>query len=74
MDQGHEPRSLLIRSGTTEPAASLTIGNLDNAAWGGVSAATLGLTAPSAAYKTNHATQVVKFDRFDSRRQTYIGS
>jgi hypothetical protein len=61
-------------AGTTEPAASGTIANLDNAAWGGVSAATLGLTAPSAAFKTNHPTQVVKFDRFDSRRQTYIGS
>jgi hypothetical protein len=60
--------------GTTEPAASGTIANLDNAAWGGVSAAALGLTAPSAAFKTNHPTQVVKFDRFDSRRQTYIGS
>lgn len=61
-------------AGTTEPAASGTIANLDNAAWGGASAASLGLTAPSAAYKTNHPTQVVKFDTFDSRRQTYIGS
>lgn len=61
-------------AGTTEPAASGSIANLDNAAWGGVSAASLGLAAPSAAYKNNHATQVVSFDRFDSRRQTYIGS
>jgi len=60
-------------SGTTEPAASGNIANLDNAAWGGVSAAVLGLTTPSAAFKGSHATQVVKFDRFDSRRQTYIG-
>lgn len=61
-------------AGTTEPAASGTIAALDNAAWGGVSASSLGLTAPSAAFKTNHATQIVAFDRFDSRRQTYIGS
>ena len=60
-------------SGTTEPAASGTIANLDNAAWGGVSAANLGLSAPSASFKNSHATQVVKFDQFDSRRQTYIG-
>ncbi|MBZ0223933.1 MAG: hypothetical protein K8F35_12990 [Dokdonella sp.] len=60
-------------AGTTEPAASGTIANLDNAAWGGVSAASLGLTAPSSTFKNNHATQVVKFDQFDSRRQTYIG-
>jgi hypothetical protein len=61
-------------TGTTEPAASGSIAALDNAAWGGVSAASLGLTAPSAAYKANHPTQIVAFDRFDSRRSTYIGS
>lgn len=60
-------------AGTTEPAASGTIANLDNAAWGGVSAASLGLTAPSANFKNAHAGQVVGFDQFDSRRQTYIG-
>lgn len=60
-------------AGAAEPAASGTIANLDNAAWGGVAAATLGLTAPSAAYKTNHASQAVGFDSFDSRRTTYIG-
>lgn len=60
-------------SGTTEPAASGTIANLDNAAWGGVSAASMGLTAPSSTFKNGHAGQVVKFDQFDSRRQTYIG-
>lgn len=59
--------------GTTEPAESGKISNLDNTAWGGVAAATLGLTAPSAAFKTNHATQAVGFDTFDSRRTTYIG-
>ena len=60
-------------SGTTEPAASGSISNLDNSAWGGVSAANLGLTGPSASFKNNHASQIVGFDRFDSRRQTYIG-
>lgn len=60
-------------AGTTEPAESGSIANLDNAAWGGVAAASLGLTAPSAAFKTNHATQAVGFDTFDSRRVTYIG-
>ncbi|MBX3690132.1 hypothetical protein [Dokdonella sp.] len=60
-------------SGTTEPAPSGTIANLDNAAWGGVSAASLGLTAPSTPFKNNHAAQAVNFDQFDSRRQTYIG-
>lgn len=59
--------------GTTEPASSGSIPSLDNAAWGGVSAASLGLAAPSAAFKNNHATQLVGFDTFDSRRQTYIG-
>jgi hypothetical protein len=60
--------------GTTEPAFSGEIQNLDNSAWGGVSAAQLGLTSPTAAFSTNHGGQAVGFDRFDSRRQTYIGS
>lgn len=60
-------------AGTSEPATSGSIANLDNSAWGGVSAAAMGLTAPSAAFKANHATQVVGFDTFDSRRTTYIG-
>lgn len=62
-------------AGTTEPGTvDVTIATGDTSAWGGVEAAQLGLTAPSAAYKNNHATQAVGFDRFDSRRQTYIGS
>jgi len=61
-------------AGTTEPAFSGQIQNLDNAAWGGVSAAQLGLTAPTAAFSASHGAQAVGFDRFDSRRQTYIGS
>lgn len=59
--------------GTTEPAASGTIANLNNAAWGGVSAAILGLAAPSQSFADAHGGQIVSFDTFDSRRQTYIG-
>lgn len=62
-------------AGTTEPGATdLTIATGDTSAWGGVESAQLGLTAPSAPFKNNHATQPVSFDAFDSRRQTYIGS
>jgi hypothetical protein len=61
-------------AGTTEPAVSGELPNLDNQAWSGVSAAQLGLTAPSAPWAAAHGGQTVGFDRFDSRRQTYIGS
>jgi hypothetical protein len=60
-------------AGTQEPAASGTIANLDNTAWGGVAAASLGLTAPTAAWAASHGGQAVGFDTFDSRRNTYIG-
>lgn len=60
-------------AGTTEPAASDSIANLDNAAWGGVAAASLGLAAPSQTFANTHHGQVVGFDTFDSRRVTYIG-
>lgn len=60
-------------AGTVEPAATLSIANLDNSAWGGVSQAILGLVAPNTPFKGAHAGQVVGFDTFDSRRQTYIG-
>ena len=62
-----------VAAGTTEPAVSGTIASLDNAAWGGVSAASLGLAAPSQTFADTHANQLVGFDTFDSRRQTYIG-
>jgi hypothetical protein len=62
-------------AGTTEPpTTSVTIANLDNTAWGGASQAILGLVSPNTPFKNSHAGQVVAFDRFDSRRQTYIGS
>jgi hypothetical protein len=47
---------------------------VDNSAWGGVDSAALGLTAASSGYRTAQLNKVVKFDRFDSRRQTFIGS
>jgi hypothetical protein len=53
------------------PTVSLT-GN-DSSAWGGVDFATLGLSTPSSGFRSAHLNQVVNFDRFDSRRQTFIG-
>jgi len=60
-------------AGTTQPAASGTIPSLDNAGWTGVTAAILGLTAPSQAFVNVHHGQAVGFDTFDSRRTSYIG-
>jgi hypothetical protein len=62
-------------AGTSEPApsGSITVTG-GNAGWVGVESGLLGLTAPSPAFKNNHATQIVSFDTFDSRRTTYIGS
>jgi hypothetical protein len=45
----------------------------DSSAWGGVDFATLGLAAPSTGFRTAHLNQAVNFDRFDSRRQTFVG-
>ena len=59
--------------GTTEPAPTDTIPNLDNAAWVGVDKAILGLAQPTSAFKNAHASQAAGFDAFDSRRVTYIG-
>jgi hypothetical protein len=60
-------------AGTTEPAATLTIANLDNTAWAGAQQAILGLGNPSTPFKNAHNGQIAGFDAFDSRRQTYIG-
>lgn len=61
-------------AGSSEPAESGSIASIgDTSAWGGVSAASLGLTAPSQTFADTHGNQVVGFDAFDSRRQTYIG-
>jgi hypothetical protein len=45
----------------------------DSSAWGGVDFATLGLSTPSPGFRSGHLNQIVNFDRFDSRRQTFIG-
>lgn len=61
-----------VNSGV-EATPSLTLTG-DNSAWGGVDFATLGVAAPSPGFKTFHLNQAIKFDRFDSRRQTFIGT
>jgi len=60
-----------VNSNTEATATTTVTGN--SAPWGGVDFATLGLAAPSAGFRSAHLNQVVKFDRFDSRRQTFIG-
>jgi hypothetical protein len=60
-------------AGATEPTPTGTIASLNNAGWVGVNNAALGLSGASPSYRTAHASQVVSFDTFDSRRQTYIG-
>ena len=62
-----------VAPGTVEPAFSGELANLNNAGWGGVSAAQLGLTAPTAPFSSAHGGELVGFDAFDSRRTTYIG-
>jgi hypothetical protein len=61
--------------GTTEPAAcgTCSVASLDNAGWGGVNAVVMGLSSPALAFASAHGGQVVGFDTFDSRRNTYIG-
>ena len=60
-------------AGSSEPAPTGTIANLDNSGWVGVDTTFLGLIGASPVYRSNHAGQGVGFDTFDSRRQTYIG-
>ena len=48
--------------------------SLDNSAWGGIDSITMGLAAASAPYRTAQVNKGVGFDRFDSRRSTFIGS
>jgi hypothetical protein len=47
----------------------------NNAAWSGVDFAVLGLSSASAGFRspTVGLNKIVSFDRFDSRRQTFIG-
>lgn len=63
-------------AGTTEPpeTGDVTVTGGNNSWIGGVDSGAMGLGAPTPNFKNNHAGQVVSFDTFDSRRQTYIGS
>lgn len=45
----------------------------DSAVWGGVDFAGLGLSTVSPDFRAQHLNQIVNFDKFDSRRQTFIG-
>lgn len=47
--------------------------NVDNAGWVGVDQVFMGLSNGTSSFRTNQATKQVKFDEFDSRRQTFIG-
>jgi hypothetical protein len=59
---------------TTDAAPTGTVTGLSNGAWGGVDQVVLGLAGGSNAWRTNFtATDVVNFDEFDSRRQSFIG-
>jgi len=61
-----------VNNGTEADAdANLSV---DNSAWGGVDSAALGLYGASTAYRAAQLNHAVQFDRFDSRRQTFIGS
>ncbi|QBB71363.1 hypothetical protein ELE36_13930 [Pseudolysobacter antarcticus] len=60
-------------SGTTEPAVSGSVTGIDNSAWVGAKTTTMGLASPSPTQSSGHSGQIVSFDTFDSRRQTYIG-
>lgn len=57
---------------TTEGSPTSTL-NVNNAAWGGVDAAALGLAQASPGFRAAQLNRDVLFDEFDSRRQTFIG-
>ena len=54
------------------PTGSITI-NGGNAGWTGVDKAYMGLSSPTTAFRSVNADTNAFFDRFDSRRQTFIG-
>ena len=54
------------------PSGTITV-NGGNAGWTGVDKAYMGLTAPTAVFRSLNADTNAFFDRFDSRRQTIIG-
>lgn len=60
-----------INNGTAgTPTGTL---NVDNAGWVGVDQIFMGLSNGTTSFRTTQATRQVKFDEFDSRRQTFIG-
>ena len=59
---------------TVEGTVTKTLPLVNLSAWTGIDYTTLGLAVASPAFLTGHANQVIKFDRFDSRRQTFIGN
>lgn len=61
-------------SGGTDatPTGSITVTG-GNDGWGGVDKAFLGLVSPTTAYRSVNTDANASFDRFDSRRQTFIG-
>jgi hypothetical protein len=58
----------------TEGSPNATLSNLNNAGWVGVDRATMGVSGANNLYRANHATQLMSFDQFDSRRSTFIGT
>lgn len=54
------------------PTGTIVV-NGGNAGWTGVDKAYMGLSAPTAAYRSVNTDANAFFDRFDSRRQTFIG-
>lgn len=57
---------------STEASPNATL-NTNSSAWGGVDSIILGLNAASPGYRAAHLNKIVSFDKFDSRRQTFIG-
>ena len=47
--------------------------SVNNASMGGINDVYMGLTSPTGFFVANYNGQAVKFDQFDSRRQTFIG-
>lgn len=59
----------------TEATPTQTIpstGSVDNSSWVGVDRTFIGLSGPTSEFVGAQATRAVKFDEFDSRRQTFI--
>lgn len=56
-----------------EASPDITQANINNSAIVGIDSAFLGLAAPSDGFVTTYATMNAQFDRFDSRRTTFIG-